>query len=788
MTHLVVATLAFSLLLVPARTASAQDTTGVGVISGTVVTMGGAPAPEVAVCVPVVSRCAVTDAAGRFNISDLRAGTYDIEIVAPPSPTLTSRVEVRAGRDAVVAVTLPGAAATQETVTVTAPRFVAPEELNTSAFLIAPVEIAQSAGALQDVSRYLQALPGVVIGTDDFRNDLIVRGGSSLENLYIVDNVEIPNINTFANFSSAGGTVSTIDADLLRDVTFLTGGYPAPYGNRTSSVLQLALREGRPDRIGARATIGFAGAGGVLEGPIKGGRGSWIASARRSFLDLFTDDVGIGGVPVLYTFNGKATYDVTPRDRVWAVNISAIDRVRLGLTDDSDPTEELSNLDIRYRGRRSATGVNWQRTFGRRGVGLFGVSYGRASVDSTVADLLRGGAAPGTAVDEQLARAVTVFSENSSEQEMTVKYDLTTYMPMLGKVQSGISVKRTTVDYGVSAPFGSNNPYFAEPDQNPFTREIGDASYLTGVYLQNTRSAGERASITTGVRVDRFGLLAATRVQPRLGATYRLTRTTSLRGAVGRYYQQPFALFVAAFPENAALVPFRADHAVAGLTWVPSDRARVSVETYYKRYRDYPVSTQVPSLSLASLGDTFDVRQVLFPLQSAGTGTVRGVEFQLEQRPVESSRWHGHVNLAISRARYSGKDGVLRPASFDYPVVANATGGWRLTDRWTLSTRLAFLSGRPNTPLDIAASTAGRRAIFDTARVNAERLDAYFRMDVRVDRLITVGGRQVRVFAGANNVTNRLNVAGFSWDRRSNLPRQQDQQGLFPILGLDWQF
>ena len=77
------------------------------------------------------------------------------------------------------------------------------------------------------MSRYVQGLPGVVIGTNDFRNDIIVRGGSPRE-LFVVDNVEIPNINAFANFASAGGTVSLLDAELLQDVTFLTGGYPRP--------------------------------------------------------------------------------------------------------------------------------------------------------------------------------------------------------------------------------------------------------------------------------------------------------------------------------------------------------------------------------------------------------------------------------------------------------------------------------------------------------------------------------------------------------------------------------
>ena len=123
------------------------------------------------------------------------------------------------------------------------------------------------------MSRYVQGLPGVVIGTNDFRNDIIVRGGSPLENLFVVDNVEIPNINAFANFASAGGTVSLLDAELLQDVTFLTGGYPAPYINRTSSVLQVTQREGSRKEFGGWATLGFAGAGAILEGPHQRGEG-----------------------------------------------------------------------------------------------------------------------------------------------------------------------------------------------------------------------------------------------------------------------------------------------------------------------------------------------------------------------------------------------------------------------------------------------------------------------------------------------------------------------------------
>ena len=787
--HLAVTMCAVAWLL-PAA-ARAQDTAGVGAIRGTVAGPAGEPAADAAVCVRTLDRCTVTDASGRFLLNDLRTGLYELEVVGPlPAPLITA-VDVRAGRETLIEVTLPAVGAVRETVTVTAaaPAFVAAEEIKSSAYLVSSSDVAQSAGALQDVSRYVQSLPGVVIGTDDFRNDLIVRGGSPLENLYIVDNVEIPNINTFANFASAGGTVSVLDSLLLQDVTFLTGGYPAAYGNRASSVLQIALREGDRERTRGRVTFGFAGAGGLAEGRLDAGRGSWIVSARRSVLDLVTDDVGIGGVPVLSTFNGKATYDLTPRDRVWLLNITGVDRVRLGLTEDSDLSEELSNLDIRYHGGRSATGFNWQRTFGSRGVGLLGATYSRAWVGSAVNDLIRSGIPdPGTPVQEQLAAGQSVFREKSAEAELAVKYDVTAYASGLGKIQGGLALRRSAIDYDTESPFGTDSPYFREPDQNPLALREQSASFLTAAYGQASRELGSRMSVTAGARLDHYGLLSETRVAPRAGVNVTVARRISLRASAGRYFQQPLPVFVRSFPENAALEPLRADHGVVGVEWTPADNTRVTAEVYHKRYRQYPVSSQVGSLSQANIGDTFAVRDVLFPLVSAGAGEASGLELFVERRGGVSDRWYGQANVAFARARHAGADGVLRPGAFDYPLVANLLGSMRVRELWRLSGRVSFLSGRPYTPIDADASTAARRAIYETSLVNGARSPAYFRADIRVDRSFTVGGDTVFVFGGVQNATNRRNIAGYTWDRRNNRVKTQEQLGVFPILGLEWQF
>ena len=763
-----------------------------GAISGVVVNAAGEPAEGVRVCVLDTSSCATSDARGVFRIGELRAGGYRMEILPLEGlPFISEPVDVRAGLDATVEITLPRVEDFQQTVTVTAPAFRTPEAVKNSGFLVKPREILKSAAALQDVSRYVQGLPGVVIGTNDFRNDIIVRGGSPLENLFVVDNVEIPNINAFANFASAGGTVSLLDAELLQDVTFLTGGYPAPYINRTSSVLQVTQREGNRKEFGGWATVGFAGAGAILEGPInvgKGaGKGSWVVSARRSFLDLFTQDVGIGGVPVLYALNAKAVYDLTPRDRIWLVNIAGIDEIRLGLTESTDVEDEIANFDIRYDGWRSATGFNWQRTFGSRGVGLLGISHSNAKVGQQVKDLVAEGVPPpGVPAEVVIARSPVVYSEDSGEGETTLKYDLTLHLPLFDTVQAGGSFKLFDIDYTVQSPYGNDTPYSPVAGIDPFVLDTRFRSSQTGAYLQASKQVASRVNVTLGGRFDHYAILSQTRLSPRAGVNVRLTDTLSWNSSAGVYYQQPAFLFVSAFPQNSSLVPWRANHYVTGLAWSPDASLRVTAEAYRKTYSDYPVASDLHTVSLANIGDTFAVREILFPLTSAGEGYAEGVEMFVEKRL--TSKLYGQGNLSFSRTRHAGLDGVLRPGSFDYPFVFNLLGGYRLSPAWELSARLSFLSGRPFTPYDQAASAEQRRGVYDLTRVNGERAPDYGRVDIRVDRTLTVSGQPLNLFFGVQNVTNRRNFASYSWNRRSNTQQFGEQQGSFPILGFDWRF
>jgi hypothetical protein len=338
----------------------------------------------------------------------------------------------------------------------------------------------------------------------------------------------------------------------------------------------------------------------------------------------------------------------------------------------------------------------------------------------------------------------------------------------------------------VESPYGNDTPYSPVPGIDPFYLDTRFRSDQSGAYVQASKQMAARVNVTLGGRVDHYAVLSQARFSPRAGVKVRLTDALSWNASAGSYYQQPAFLFVSAFPQNAALVPWRADHYLTGLAWSPGADLRVTAEAYRKTYSRYPAASDLPTVSLANIGDTFDVREILFPLASAGEGYSEGVEFFVEKRL--TSKLYGQGNLSWSRTRHAGLDRVLRPGSFDYPFVFNLLGGYRLSPAWEVSARLSFLSGRPFTPYDQAVSTAQRRGVYDLARVNAERAPDYGRVDLRVDRTFMVAGQPLNVFAGVQNVTNRRNFASYTWNRRTNSQQFGEQQGIFPILGLDWRF
>ncbi len=223
---------------------------------------------------------ATTDLDGKYIVEDVPIGTYNVKYSTIGYRSLIkNRVVVKSGRPTVVNVELEQAPIIADELVVTPSYFAKVEDAPVSAYNIDYEEIAIQPGGLADAQRATQALPSVVTDTDT-DNDIIVRGGNHGENLFIIDDVEIPNPNHLADEGTGGGPISAVYIDFIEDIDFIAGAFPAKYGNKASSVMNITLREGLRDKLHLKLDLGMAGVGGNVEGPLPGRDGSYMLSGH----------------------------------------------------------------------------------------------------------------------------------------------------------------------------------------------------------------------------------------------------------------------------------------------------------------------------------------------------------------------------------------------------------------------------------------------------------------------------------------------------------------------------
>jgi hypothetical protein len=743
----------------------------VGALSGTVVDRGTRqPVADAQVGVIGTALTAITDAAGRFTIANVPVGTRSIRVVRIGSrPAIAADLRVNPGRPTQAAVTLEAAPSQLSSVRVVggASTGDVPRAMPNSRITMSYEEIRRSPGAVGDVSRLVQAMPGVLTGNDT-RNDIIARGGSPIENLMLIDGIEVPNINHFAGQGTTGGPIGMINNELVRDATFLAGGFGPKYGNRLSSVLDISLREGNADRWRSEFDMSTAGAGLIAEGPL-GSRATFIMSARQSFLDLLAPALGLTAVPYTTNFQIKTAIHADARNELSLVGLGGFDRIDFSSiatdTDDPDPPGTT-----RVRGDRWTGGLSWQRLLGTHGVGTLRLS------GSTSANAVR--------VRDDAFTTGPVFDNAARENEYTARYDLQLAFPQLADVSAGVSAKHIRLRSALSSPFGVNNPFSAAPGRvDPIDVDVSAGGNITAGYVELSRTLG-RVGLTGSTRVDHFARAKATRRSPRASATVRLTDALALSGTWARYHQQVPLVYTVNVAANTDLAPMQAEHGVLSARWTPRADLVFSVEAFDKQYRDYPVARNYPQLSLANTGDQIGIQELIFPMTSSGTGRSRGIELFAQKKLTSTT--YGQIGYTRSRVEHRALDGVWRAGGYDAPNLLTAILGAKRGTRWEFSTRASYSSGRPRSPLNQSASRSQNRLVFDIMQLNRERTPAYARLDVRVDRRFAVGGTWLSTYFEIQNVTNRENRSVQQWNAKTNRVEWQPQVALLPVVGLNW--
>ncbi len=712
------------------------------------------------------NRGAATDAGGAFSIPGIPPGTYRLRVsfIGYEARVVTD-VVVRPARSTQVAITLHTTSLETDAVEITAGYFTAPADAPVSTAEFSGEEIRRAPGSAGDVSRIMMVLPSVA-KVNDQSNSLIVRGGSPLENAFFIDGIEVPNINHFPAQGASGGPLGLLPVDLIRDVRFSAGGFPVQYGDRLSAVMDITLREGSRDGMAAQADLNFAGFGGVMEGPL-GDRGSWVVSARRSYLDLLVSavDVGSSVAPWYGDAAANITLDVSPRHRLSAM--------ALWSDDHNDPEYETAvENDMQYFGRQdiynATAGLTWRAlwsrsTFSNTTLSFTGMRFREHFLYT---------ASRGEALDNR-----------SDERWLQLRHTTRARITPWLSVEGGGDVKHQQAAFdsrygAATGPLGEPLPAFTFNEDARFT--------LIGAHAAAILTPLAPLSLTLGMRAQYGSWNRRVEWQPRASASLKITQRTALSLAAGIYTQSLPLILLAQSDDSRALPDLRSSHLVAGVSHLLTADTRLTLEGYLKRYDRFPVDPAQPGLFIV---DELTYRYGFFTphgrLESGGEAHSRGVELTLQKKLARDV--YGLASAAWSAARYTDASGVERARVYDNRLLFSVEGGWKPSDVWEFSLRWIWAGGAPYTPMDVAASRAARQEVLDAGRINGARHPDYHSLNLRVDRRFNFARSSLVVYLSVWNVYDRRNVAGYIWSEEEQGVKTLYQWGMLPIFGIEWE-
>jgi TonB dependent receptor-like, beta-barrel/Carboxypeptidase regulatory-like domain/TonB-dependent Receptor Plug Domain len=710
---------------------------------------------------------AVTDSRGRFEVTALPVGNYVLDLSLPYFRTQrVADVIVKSGRATTVEafLDLDRSAADSREVTVTAAYFAAGEAAAPSTTEFSYEEIRRAAGAAGDVTRTISSLPSVA-RTNDMMNHLVVRGGSPAENAFYIDNIEVPNINHYPQQGASSGPIGLLNVEFIRDVTFSAGGFSPVYGDRLSSVMDISFREGNREGLDAQLELSMMGLGAVAEGPLPGRKGSWLVSARRSYIDLLIGLMG-SGVPVRWSdFQGKAVWDLSPRNRLTFLAIGGLDdsgtHKKDALKDAESTFGELDTAEV-------TVGANWFHQWGSAGYSNTSLSRSKVRYHDSFRDTL----------SEELLR-----KGDNAEEAWTFRNVNLLRLGRSQRLRFGFEAKRLVSDF--DSFLAGTTDVLGQPVAGA-TRQARVLSNLYSVFVQDIWDLVPALTLHLGLRADRYERARSYRLSPRLSFSWRPSARDVLDVSAGVFTQQlPAALLVQQDPSGAALEA-RSRHYIVGYRRMLSPDTRLSIEAYDKEYDRMPLDPAQPSLFLLDEIYRDDRFAEHGSLVASGRARSAGVEVLLQKKLAR--RLYGLASFSYFRTRYRGYDSRWYDRVYDNRILFCVEGGWKPSRSWEFGLRGQYAGGAPYTPFDVAASGTANQGIFDRDRINGARLPAYASLNARGDRRFHFRGSNLTVYLSLWNVFNHKNVAAVYWNTIDRTPGQILGWGLLPVLGLEFEF
>jgi len=733
---------------------------------------------------------ATTDANGNFKIEGIPVGrrSFMVSLIGYNSQPLNDII-VSSGKETFLNIELEESLVQMDEVVVNADEqkdvVTDMQAVNVKTFSIEETE--RYPGSRQDPARMASNFAGVQ-GTNDSRNDIVVRGNSPAGLLWRLEEIDIPNPNHFAVAGSAGGPTAIINNKYLANSEFYTGAFPANYGNALGGVFDLKMRNGNNQKHERTFQFGLLGTELSVEGPINKEKGSsYFVNYRYSTLKMLSGlNIKLGTSAVPQYQDGAFRFNFPTKNAgVFSLSgIGGMSTIKIILSTQTERPKELYgdlNRDQYFASNMGVVILNHSYSFNSRTLMKTSLAY----------------SGQGLNVDHYLVLRDKNFKPNDTlpqilgydflETKSTLAWYIKHKMNAKNSFKAGFFANAFHVNFYDQVKINSRYDTIAQSIlDKPYKTRINSQAdfYLLQPYIAFVHKFNEKWSTNVGVFAQYLTLSNSWVAEPRASLRYQFKSNQSLSLAYGMHSQmQPTYLYFATpdslvrdgkvysnpgkVQDNKNLGFSRSQHAVLGYDLQISKFFRTKVEAYYQYLWNVPVYAVPSGVSLLNRGASFNRFFPIYTMENKGTGYNYGLEFTLEK--TFSKHYFFLYSASLFDSKYTASNGKTFDTDFNGQYMMNLLAGLEYEigkskkNSINVSSKFTYGGGKRYSPVDIAASNAVMDVVADNDKVNTLQFNPYNRLDLRIAYKINGKKAAYEIALDLVNLMNTKNVLALSY-------------------------
>lgn len=733
-----------------------------------------------------------TDEYGKFRFPDIPIGRVSLKVsFVGYADAVISNLNLTTGKELVVNVQLEELAIPLAEVVVKADvqkeRPVNRLSL-VSARSFTVEETERYAGSRADVARMAANYAGV-LGIDDSRNDIIIRGNSPMGLLWRLEGVDIPNPNHWGATGTTGGPVCMLNNNLLENSDFITGAFSAEYGNAISGAFDLRMRNGNNEKYEFLGQIGFNGFEFGAEGPIAKRNGSsFLVNYRYSTLGVFDKlgmDLGTVGVPYYQDLSFKVNF---PRTRIGNLSI-------FGLGGKSDIEIWDSRKDTLKDKIDFYGGEGFDLTNGSN-MGVVGLNQTYSINQSTFTKLSVAASAHQFKTDldslsNDLTQKYQYYLNDFIENTFYTNFSINKKLSSKSHIKIGTIAKLLAYSY-------TDSVYKKNEDLFQILRSDDGKAWLTQPYCNWQYRPNNTLTINAGVHAMYFSINNDWSVEPRVALRWAFSSASSVNFGYGLHSQVvslPIVLGRVRLNNGTYIQPnmdldfVRSHHFVAGYDWLFAPHTRLKAEVYYQYIFDAAVDAEeLNSYSLLNQGASF-VLELPDYVKSSGKGANYGVELTMEH--FLNHGYYYLLTVSLFQSEYQGSDGITHSTAFNHRYISNVLFGKefylsnaaKLQKTLSFDAKVAYSGGKRATPwtaiFDPVQNKYSRE--WDESRAYELQLRDYFKADLTVRFRLNKPRFTQEWAIEITNLFNNKNIYGDKFNTKTGQAEYVYQTGLMVI-------